>query len=213
MKTAFARALMALAAVALGQHRSSWAEAMQAEFAIAEEHGESVGFALGCLWSAWRELPFHTEGQLALARYTLIIGAMLPAAGLVFAGLTMGYPFVQHPYADTIESVARHLTGLPTLNEGNAFSLPFLFAIVAVVACCNTAAAWYASEQRWDAAYRMLRLSAASLVTLAILAGVTVMDGTCVAVPLLGTLVQLFAVTQLDGLHRAHGSALTGRTG
>ena len=213
MKTAFARALMALAAAALGQHRRGWAAAMQAEFAIAEEHGEGVRFALGCLWSAWRELPRHSEGQLALGRYTLIIGVMLPAAGLVFAGLTIGYPFVQHPYADKIEAIARHLTGLPTLNDGNAFSLPFLFAIVAVVACCNTAAAWYASEQRWDAAYRMLRLAGASLVTLAILAGVTVMDGTCVALPLLGTLVQIFAVIQLDGMHRAYGIAAAGRAG
>ena len=204
-----ARAVMKLAMAGMGSHRSDWAAAMRAEFAMASDAGEGLSFAFGCLTTAWRELPSHHEGRLALSRYTFALGLVLPAAAILLAGLWFGYPWVEPPYADGIASFARMHTGLPTIAwAGNAFAIPALSTLLFVRVIGLLLVAWFVADADWNRAGAIQRADAAATTTLALFAGAVVADFTCVVVPLLALGIEVLSIALLRRWHDGDHSAV-----
>lgn len=197
-----ARAVMKLAVAGMGSHRSEWAAAMCAEFAVAEEEREGLSFALGCLLTGWREMPMHREGSLALSRYTFALGLLLPAAAVLLAGLWYGYPWVEPPFAHGIESFARFATGAPaTIHVSNATGVPHLATLLLLRVVFLVLVAWFAVEADWDRAAAMQRAGAAATITLTIFAAVVVADFTCVVLPIAALGIEFMTVSLLKRWH------------
>lgn len=200
-----ARGVMKLALAALGPHRGEWAMAMRAEFTAAEEDGGELSFALGCLATAWRELPSHHEGSLTLSRYTFAIGLLLPPAALLLAGLWYGYPWVAPPFAGEIASFARVSTGSPAIiHVANASSVPHLATLLLLRAACLVLVAWFAVEADWDRVAAIQRLGTAATITLTLFAAIVVADFTCVILPLLALGIEFLSITLLRHWHSKH---------
>ncbi|MBB3033863.1 hypothetical protein [Alteriqipengyuania lutimaris] len=202
MSILVARPVMKLALAGMGSHRCEWAAAMRAEFDMAEEAGEGLSFALGCLATAWRELPWHPEGRLALSRYICAIGLILPTAALLLAGWWCGYPWVEPPYADGIARVASMPRGLATtLYAGNAFALPGLTALLLLRIAGLILVAWFVVDADWDRAGAIQRAGAAATITLTLFSAVALPDLTCVVLPLLAVGVELVSIPLLQRWH------------
>ncbi|QQN75334.1 hypothetical protein [Croceicoccus sp. YJ47] len=202
MSGGIARALMTLALAGLGPHRRDWAAAMRAEFTMAAQAGEGLSFAFGCLATAWRELPAHHEGRLALSRYTFALGLILPAAAVLLAGLWSGYPWVEPPYADGIARFAKVPTVLPaTIHAGNAFAVPWLATILLLRVGGLMLVAWFVVEADWDRAAAIQRAGAAATVTLALFAAIVVADFTCVVLPVLALCAEMLSIALLRRWH------------
>ena len=75
-----AQIVMTLALRCLPRDAGEWGQAMLAEFDMAQRDGKPIRFALGCLVSGWRGLPYHSEGQLALICHALVLGFIVPMA-------------------------------------------------------------------------------------------------------------------------------------
>ncbi|NCP20079.1 MAG: hypothetical protein GW855_13075 [Erythrobacter sp.] len=202
MTVLVARAVMKLAMAGMGSHRCDWAAAMRAEFDVAVQSGEGLSFAYGCLTTAWRELPMHHEGSLALSRYTFALGLILPAAAILLAGLWFGYPWVEPPYAETIADFAKVPTGLPTTTwAGNAFAVPGLATLLLVRVAGLILFAWFMVEANWEKAAAVQRAGAASTITLALFSAAAFADVTCVILPLLALGVELVSIALLRRWH------------
>lgn len=175
---------------------------MRAEFTMAAQAGDGLSFAFGCLMTAGREPPTHQEGRLALSRYILSLGLILPAAAILLVGLWSGYPWVEPPYAESIASFAKMPTGLPTIVwAGNAFAIPALSILLLLRVASLTLVAWFVVDADWGRVSIIQRLSAAATTTLTLLAGIIVVDFTCVVLPLLALGVGLLSVALLRRWH------------
>ena len=201
MSASLARMVMAVAMASLGPHRRSWKLAMSAEFEEAAAGGDGWSFATGCLTTAWRDLPAHSEGRLTLASYTFILGLILPAAALLLVGILAGYPYIHPPYADAIGSFARVETIVPRLNAGNAGAMPALAFILMLRVGSDALVAWFAAERDWTRAGAAQCFGAAATVTLALFAGLIVLDETCVVLPVVTFAVEALAVSLLRQWH------------
>lgn len=89
------RLLLALAIRSLPAHRHVWAQAMAAEFEIAEVDGQSFSFALGCLYGAWQTMPDHGEGRFALASHAMVLGLLVPMVTISMVAALLGFPCVE----------------------------------------------------------------------------------------------------------------------
>jgi len=213
MSTSLPRIVMTLAMTSLGPHRRGWKLAMEAEFDTATDEGDGLAFAIGCLTTAWRELPRHLHGRLVLARYTFAVGLLLPAVALLLLGVLAGYPYVDPAYADAIGLHAIAATIVPRLNAGNASAVPMLSIILLLRIASDLVVAWSAAERDWNRAAAAQCFSAAATVTLALFAGVVVMDESCVILPVASFAVELVAVALLRRWHDEAGDlAYPGRT-
>jgi hypothetical protein len=94
MMAKLARLVLALAVQTLGTHRRPWAQAMRAEFDMAQADGTALRFACGCLLAAWRTLPCHSEGRFTLASYALCLVLLLPMGAMLAMAALSGFPFV-----------------------------------------------------------------------------------------------------------------------
>jgi hypothetical protein len=166
MTAAISRAVMALAASCLGEHRREWALAMQAEFEAASEDGKSLAFALGCLITAWRELPAHEEGRFVIASHVLACLLVVPAAALIVAGLLTGFPqsYLGQIGGDGLLQASGAQKAL--LNEANGSAVPSLASLMAFLAASHVRIAWLVLERDWARAASAGALIAASTVTL-----------------------------------------------
>ena len=202
MTVLLARAVMKLAMAGIVSHRQEWAAAMRAEFAVAAQDGEGLPFACGCLTTAWRELPMHPEGRLALSRYCCASGLILPVAAILLVGVWWGYPWVEPTYADGIASFARMPTAVvPTIYEGNAFAMPGLAALLVLRIFGLILAAWFVVEADWDRAAAVQRAGASATITLALFSSVAFADFTCAVLPLLAVGVELLSIPLLQRWH------------
>jgi hypothetical protein len=138
MTGALPRALLALSARCLGERRRDWALAMEAELDSAQADGRALGFALGCLVAAWRQLPAQAEGRLLLARNALAFVLIVPAAALLVSTVVAGFPF---SYLGT--------AGVPLVNLGNQSAVPPLAALVLLLAGAQLRLAWLLLERDW----------------------------------------------------------------
>lgn len=202
MSVSIARPVMKLAVAGMGSHRCDWAAAMRAEFAMAEQAGEGLSFALGCLATAWQDLPRHAEGRLALLRYLCAIALILPVAALLLAGLWSGYPWVEPPYADHIARFARMPAGEgATIYAGNAFALTGLATLLLIRIAALPLLAWFVAEGDWDRAGAIQRAGAAATITLTLFSAAAFADLTCVVLPLLVVGIELLSIPLLQRWH------------
>lgn len=204
MNAFLARMLMTLALASLGPHRTDWKLAMAIEFRAASEEGAGLPFALGCLATACQELPDHLEGRLTLARYSLTMSLILPAAALLIVGLLTGYPYVDPSYAGAIGCFAKFKMLVPRINAGNVSAVPVLGFILLLRVGSDVLVAWSAVERDWGRAAAALRFGAAATITLALFAGIAFLDETCVVLPVCTLVVELLVLVVLQ---RVHGEA------
>jgi hypothetical protein len=197
MSRPLARIVMAVAAASLGPHRRMWKLAMEAEFDTAVAAGEELSFAFGCLTTAWRELPLHAAGRLTLASHTFALALVLPVAALLLVGVAAGYPYVDPAYADAIGWYATAGRFVHRLNAGNANAVPLFSLILLLRVAGDLMAAWFAVERDWNRAAAAQCFGAATTVTLALFAGVVVLDERCVVLPVFSFAVELLAIAVL----------------
>jgi hypothetical protein len=201
MSSSLARVVMEVAAASFAPHRRGWKLAIENEFVVAKEAGEELSFALGCLATAWRELPSHLDGRLTLARYTFALGLILPAAALLLIGVLAGYPYVDPAFADAIGSFASLETIVPRLNASNACAVPVLGLVLLLRTSGDILVAWFVAERNWACAAAALRFCAAATITLALFAGLVVLEETCLVLPTVIFAIELLAVGLLQRWH------------
>lgn len=176
MKTALARAVMALAAACLGESRRQWGLAMQAEFESAAADGKPLLFAIGCLAAAWRALLTREEGRFVLTNYALALGLMIPMAALQIGCAVFGLPYL---YAGQDGLRGALLDGgaqeglLRSVYQAAVPSLSLLLLLVGVGHLCI---AWAMLERDWARVRRMGALTLAAAATLIIFMGALFLD-------------------------------------
>jgi hypothetical protein len=166
---AVARGVLALAIHCLGERRREWALAMEAEFDAAERDGKPLAFAVGCLITAWREMPAHDEGRLAMAIHALALGLVIPTSALLLSSVMTGFP------DSYLGQVA--LPGLalpaggpgPLLNESNRSAVLPLWFLINILAGAHFQLAWLLLERDWTRVAATAMLIASVTLTLVIL--------------------------------------------
>lgn len=183
MSDALARVLMALSARCLGPARRDWAAAMQAEFEVAADAGEALGFAAGCLSSAARAMLAQPEGRFALATHVLAVGVLVPMAGLLLVSAGLGFPYLAF---GTVGAGALG-SGLPhaAVNAANRSGVPLLALLTGLTGVGHVVVAWALLERDWDRVAWLARLGAAMLVTTVAFSAILFLYDPC-ALPQLG---------------------------
>jgi len=165
---------------------------MEAELDAAAEDGRALGFALGCVAAAWRELPAHEEGRFILASNALALVLLVPAAALLLASVAGDFPFSYLGAAGG---------QMPLVNDANLPAVPPLAALVALLAAAHLRIAWLVLERDWDRVAGAAMLAAAAAVTSVIFTAVAFVDCAS-AIRQAGTLcVELAAVAALARWH------------
>lgn len=199
MSLILSRVVMTLAATCLGQRRRDWALAMEVEFEAVARDGRALSFSVGCLIAAWREMPAHAEGRLLLARYALALGLILPFAALLLWAALLGRPDL--PHIGVLESVFGKGESAALVNDGNRAAAPVLMQLIAALAMMRLAIAWKVLDRDWPRVAALERLSAASTITLAVLAALARLDATRVALPTMALVAEVVAISALARLH------------
>jgi hypothetical protein len=183
MLTALARSLMTLAARCLGADRREWAQAMEAEFDEAEAE-QRLGFAIGCLIAACREMPRHTEGRLALADHALALGLLVPMAFLQFAcaiGLGSGQ-------GGRYGALAMTGAENPLLAQVQLGAVPSLLMLWVLLGAAHLCLAWALLDRDWTRVVQAGSLIAAAALTLVIMVQVLLLHAAFLG-PVIGVLV------------------------
>lgn len=182
---------MSLAVGCLGESRE-WAFAMQGEFEAAIEDGTSFAFATGCLVAAWRQMPKHPDGRLALASYALALGLLVPMAALQFA-CAMDLPGL---FAGTgmLGALDGGATREPYLASAQISAVPVLLLLWLSLGAAHLRLAWLLVEQDWTRAFHTGALTAAAAVTFLLFAEVLFLDSTPLLLQAATLAVELLAV-------------------
>ncbi|UYY77067.1 hypothetical protein [Sphingomonas sp. R1] len=204
MSAALPRLLLKLATGSLGAYDKAWGDAMVAEFVVAERDGQAFRFALGCLIGAWRMLPHHGEGRLALAGHALACGLFLPMAALFAVAARIGVPFVEAS-DDMLGLVSGSGSHRSLLNAGSLAIGPALTLAMLLLAASHLPLAWWVAERDWRRVATALRILVSAMMTLALAM-------VCVGLPLAGLLwpgaalaIELAALGTLARRHAAQG--------
>lgn len=191
---------MTLATRSLGADRSSWAQAMTAEFDVAEEDGRPLRFALGCLWCAWRMMPKHAEGRFVLASYALSIGLLMPIAAVLALAAAFGFPFVAPN-----DGLGGYLSGSGThvllLNAGNAAAAMSLTLVMLSMAAYHLPLAWWTLDRDWERVASAHRFGAATATTLLMVTSCAALDTTQLLLPIAALMVEWGALSALTWWH------------
>ncbi len=203
------RLVMALAMHGLGAHRQVWAQAMRAEFAVAEADGRPFRFAFGCLIGAWRTLPQHGEGRFALAGYGLSLALLLPVAGVLTMAALQGLPF-----GEASGGIGALLSGSgpyrSLLNPGTLAAGPALTLALLLLALCHLPVAWWVVEHDWPRVTAASCFGAAAMTTLAIATGCTTQHVDALLLPFALLMIEVVAVSALAWSHTVRSGARAG---
>lgn len=202
MTRTLSRWILALAVHGLGAHRSGWGQAMAAELDAAEDDGQALRFALGCLAAAWRTLPRHREGRSALARYGVAIGLFLPVSATMILAALYGLPFV-----DGRGGLAGLVSGSEThgslLNAGSQAIAPALTLAMLQLALCHLPLAWWLLEQDWRRVATTACVGAATMATLLLVTACAALNVVAILLPALLLAIEFAAVAALARWHAA----------
>ncbi|MEO7467408.1 MAG: hypothetical protein ABIV36_10375 [Sphingobium limneticum] len=178
MKTAIARAVMALAACCLDESRREWSAAMRVEFETAITEGKPLLFAAGCLTAAWRELLTREQGRFVLTNYALVLGLMIPMAALQIGCALLGLPYLypgQRGLSGALLEGGAHEILLRGLYQAAIPSLAFLQLLIGLG---HLRIAWLMLERDWVGVTRLAMLMAAAAATLILFMSVLFLNGT-----------------------------------
>jgi len=162
MSARLSRALMILAMHGLGQARGEWARAMWAEYQVAVAEGDGLAFASGCLFAAWKELPRHAGGRLAIATHAFALGFLIPLACLQLAwvlGLPIGLGDREGLWGTTSG-------GTIFLVPPQVSAAPALLILWTLLTAGHLRFAWSLMERSWEDLLNATALVGATTVTL-----------------------------------------------
>ncbi len=164
MTPALAYAIMALADRCMSESRREWGQAMQAEFAAAIEDGHSLSFAIGCLWSALRQMPKEEEGRFVLTSYALALFIMIP-----MAAVQIGWAFfsLQDLFAED-KGLRASLTPGQAMVVASAYqaAVPSLTILLLSSSAGQLRIAWMMLERDWSRVTSTGMAILAAMVTL-----------------------------------------------
>lgn len=167
MKSALARATMALATACMAKKDQAWAQAMQAELEKAINARKPLRFAFGCLFASLRRMPTHDEGRFTLTSHGFAIGLMLPVAALQLGGALSG--------------VSRFLSignfaaagSLQAFFLANAYqvAIPLLAILTLLLGVGHLRMAWALLDRDWSRVETTAAFTLAAAITSIVLLG------------------------------------------
>ncbi len=204
MMLGLSKALMTLAIGSLGESRRDWALAMKSEFDAAIKDGAPLPFAAGCLIAAWRELPRHAEGRLAVANYALAIGLFIPM-GVILIGQVGGLPLLLTGSADGSSTAGTNAN--PYLTWSRLSAAPMLLALWLLLGIAHLGLAWAVVEQDWSRVVKIGALIGAAVLTLFLLMGILFIDVEALVPQVMAMAAELGALTLVA---RSHARLVSG---
>ena len=184
---------MTLAARSLGESRREWALAMQAEFEAARKDERPLGFAIGCLIAAWREMPSQSQGRLVLANYALALGLLVPMAALQFAYVAgSSYLFAGQDGLYTVLTPGGAQN--PYVAEPHRSAIPALLALWLFLGFGHLRLAWVLLERDWSRVITTAALTVAASATLVIFSGVLFLNDASVALQAILLAIELSVI-------------------
>ena len=173
---------------------------MQAEFHAANDAGEPLSFALGCLVGAWREMPVHEEGRFALASHVLAVGVVVPMAALLLLSVALGSPYLN---LDEIGAGSLLGTGKPIfpVTAANRAGLPLLAILTFVLGLGHLCMGWAMLDRDWTRVAALGRIGASVIMTMVTFTGILFLCDSC-ALPQAATIaIELAAIWSLARWH------------
>jgi hypothetical protein len=177
MKTAVARAVMALAAASLSESRREWSRAMRMEFETAAEEGKPLRFAIGCLTAAWRELVTREEGRFLLTSYVLALGLMLPMAALQIGCAVIGLPYLYPGQTGLRGALLQGGAQEALLGGVYQAAVPSLSLLLLLLGLGHLRIAWAMLDRDWPRVRRTAMLALAAAATLVLFMATLFLDG------------------------------------
>ncbi|WP_313540495.1 hypothetical protein [Sphingomonas sp.] len=177
MKAALSRALLRLAAACLGERKSDWALAMEAELEMAITEGQPMKFAFGCLLAAGRGMFTAEEGSFVLTSYTVAIGLLLPMAALQIGCALFGLPYLYPGRHGLVGAMIDGGLQASLLRGVYQAAIPSLALLQLLIGLGQLRIAWLVLERDWAAVLRWGSLSLAASATLVMFLSVLFIDG------------------------------------
>jgi hypothetical protein len=175
MTLALPQAVMTMATACFGNRRRDWALAMQAEFEGAVEDQQKMAFAVGCLMTAWGDMPRHAEGRLTLASYALGLGLFVPMAGVSLARVL---DFVLVGTGAPGGALLAGASANPVLGWAQARAIPALILLWTALSAGHLCLAWLLLDRDWARVVKVGAAIGAATVTLFLLVTVLLLDAT-----------------------------------
>ena len=149
MMAGAAELVMTLALHCLPRDGSKWGLAMPAEFDVARHEGRALVFACGCLIAAFRRLPLHAEGQIALVSHALVLGLIVPIAtfhlGCALSGARFMVSGHDHYHAMLMASGGNGRI----LADAYVAATPALTLLLLLLGSAHLAVAWFLLDGQW----------------------------------------------------------------
>ncbi len=192
-----ARRVMILALRCLPRDGGEWGPAMLAEFNMAYRDGKPLGFAIGCLIAAWRRMPFHPEGQIALVTHAFVLGSILPIAIYHFGCAVSGARFMlsgSDHYHTMLMASGFHGHVLANVYVS---AIPTLTFLLLLLGSAHLAVAWFVLDGAWRRA-AMLWLTATIIAALIVeIINTVVSNGDGTAIQFAASAIELAAIPLL----------------
>lgn len=203
-----AQLVMTLALRCLPRDGSEWGHAMLAEFDMARRDGRSLGFACGCLVAAWRRLPFHAEGQLALASHVIALGLIVPIATFHLGCAVSGARFTlsgHDPYHAMLMVGGRHGQALAGAYLAAA---PALTMLLLLLGFAHMAVAWSILDRRWRRGAILWLVATITAAAIVAIIATTIPDMGGSAIQFAALAIELAAIPLLSTWQKARAGSL-----
>ena len=164
------------------------------EFDEAVQDGRPLRFALGCLVTAWGQMPFHDAGRHALAKHAVAFGLIVPIAifhfGCGLSGLRFMLSGHDHYYAMLVADGA---SGRALASAYRA-ATPALAGLLLMLGFAHLLIAWVVLNGQWRRASILWLFATAVAVTIITIIAQLVPHGSGIAIQLAALAIELAAI-------------------